>query len=553
MIGRGKPGVGAAGRLDGLLESWGRQIEAGPQVRNATSKAGRQVPARRSKGGPLHTSTSASLKGHASVCRGNLTAARSKVAGAEADLGRARGRRDDAEAALKKARSREGQLGKAVKKLEGELAGLQGQLLTAPAGLKAELMGKIGEVKDALASAVGKLEAARGATDQAAARLRTEEIEYESAQARLQAAKDAELAAEQRYREAEAMAAAAAARERAQAAQAEAQRVRQKAQADADAWAQNKQLLADLDARAAEAKRRADAATARAEATKESIDSVHAHFSTEGTEIDAVHKSFDRVRYFADQKQNAVAEREARDRAQAAADVAFGQSLVQMIQGLLAEAQGGDSLAITVPSTARVASTLIQGPPITAALELLAQCAEDVNHEGAAKHADDARRSATWALGKGLMPHPRDVATLVADTDTSAAKTFDDLARRLDKIDARQTAIPKLAGIAARDRLTVLAGYRDQLAAFGGERLLDVVAGTAKGSPAETSPLTSTVWSGLDNLASKSYGGVEPGALKDGVRHLIANVPDDVAPLPAPGAGRMSGTDFHDMLDDLFA
>jgi hypothetical protein len=154
-----------------------------------------------------------------------------------------------------------------------------------------------------------------------------------------------------------------------------------------------------------------------------------------------------------------------------ASDAALAAAVETCLRGLVAQAASGDDVGLAIPSGVRVAGALGgTSPAEIAALAAEARSAdEDVQHP--------AQRSALWALGAGLMPHPADLAELLerAGRDPSWQEGWTTLAKQLDRA-PDPSGPPKLRATAAGERLDVLAAEKKLLASYGGARVLTLVA-----------------------------------------------------------------------------
>lgn len=527
--------------LRGLIDAWGQQIGQGGQ-------AGKPRPSLAALAKNLRSATAEVKQAGLRVSELTKVCAAGKAAVAEAT------------AAHRDAKATATLAAKAVASATQMLASAKAAAAKAlPSEAKAAKM-EVGAAAVAVKSAQGRLAAAQQIVKDTAGALEAKTQVYKQNQGKLTEAKTQQQSALDRQREARRAHDAAQEKQRAEEAQQQATQARKQAEADQANWDANRRYIAELDARAAEAKRRIEAAHARAAQTELSIESLHTHFDTEGSEIDSVHATFAAAKHFANVKQNAVQERALRERAQIAADEAFAQSLAGMIRSLVAQAGDADVSTITIPTCARVASSVIQGPPLAAALELLAGAIAESTASTEAELPAQSRRSAIWALGKGLMPHPGDLATLLnkAGTHSATAREFEAVAKDLDALDGKRSSIPRLQGFVAKDRLQVLDRYREQLGAFGPASLIDLLCrpeALAEGAPAKRSPLTDTVWQGLSGLADKHYGDVDTASVDAGVKLLLRTVPSrPAAPsaVPPPDPAHMSPDDLNQMLDGLF-
>lgn len=159
---------------------------------------------------------------------------------------------------------------------------------------------------------------------------------------------------------------------------------------------------------------------------------------------------------------------------QAAKDAIAAQNAAALevyLEGLVAQAKAGADVSVTIPAGIRVASQIANAPS-AAELEALLDEIDDSEASFAS-----AQRSAAWALGHGLMPHPGDLSSLMraGRVDAPFAERLEGLAGQLERLDATPTKHPKLAVLAAHDRLFALQDQVGVMKAYGPERTLDLV------------------------------------------------------------------------------
>ena len=138
------------------------------------------------------------------------------------------------------------------------------------------------------------------------------------------------------------------------------------------------------------------------------------------------------------------------------------------LEGLVAQAKGGSDVSVSIPSGIRVAGNLACAPSLAELESLVDEIdATEANYA-------IAQRSAAWAIGHGMMPHPGDLAEIMngVNLDAPFASRLSDLAGQLDKIDAKASGHPKLALLGAHDRLSTLQDQVGVMKAYGGERTL---------------------------------------------------------------------------------
>lgn len=215
---------------------------------------------------------------------------------------------------------------------------------------------------------------------------------------------------------------------------------------------------------------------------------------------------------------------EARRDAEAANDAAIAQAVEAHLRGLVAKAAAGDDVGPSIPSGVRCAGPLGgTSPAEIAALAAEARVADEPAYAKAAALAAEARvadepayakavarpprvadepayakavgderrleggeaaqRSALWALGRGLLPHPGDLSALLHKTgrDPTWRAGLEDIARGLhalvpDGLSGGDLGPIQLRAERARERLTLLQAERDLLADYGARRLLTLVA-----------------------------------------------------------------------------
>lgn len=171
-----------------------------------------------------------------------------------------------------------------------------------------------------------------------------------------------------------------------------------------------------------------------------------------------------------------------RHAAQQAVQALDAAALEVYLRGLIAQAQGGSDVSVTIPSGIRVASDLALGPAAAELSELVDQI-----DQTEANVAAQQQRSAAWALGAGLMPHPGDLSDLMrtVGVDAPFSDRLADLAKALDRPGGGPV---QLQLHAAHDRLFALKDQVQVLRAYGPDRTLNLVRNPAQlsGTQAKT-------------------------------------------------------------------
>jgi hypothetical protein len=161
---------------------------------------------------------------------------------------------------------------------------------------------------------------------------------------------------------------------------------------------------------------------------------------------------------------------------QEAADLALDAAVANALQNAITDSKGGEK-SLTIPTGVHVASTTIHGPGVDLAA-LREELDDDRDTLIDSAKSQQARDSAMWALGHGLMPHPGDLSTLLksAHVDQDYAGRFDNLKLELNKIDRdSQNRNPQIQGYNAHQRVGVLNELNEALASFGAQRLVALI------------------------------------------------------------------------------
>lgn len=155
-------------------------------------------------------------------------------------------------------------------------------------------------------------------------------------------------------------------------------------------------------------------------------------------------------------------------------DQASAASIESLLRGLVANAEAGADVTISIPSGIRVASTMGG----TSASELSALATEVFHADEEPTARSDGQRSALWAVTHGFMPHPVDVATVMTAVgrDPSYSGRLNELGRVLDAIPQGRVGPLKFRALAATQRLERLSELRQLLSSYGPRRLLTLLA-----------------------------------------------------------------------------
>ncbi len=153
-------------------------------------------------------------------------------------------------------------------------------------------------------------------------------------------------------------------------------------------------------------------------------------------------------------------------------DAAKAGSLELTLLGLAGRAAAGEDVSASIPTGVRVAADFGGTTPaaISALVAEVRSADEPVR--------DDRQRSALWALGAGLMPHPGDLAHLLerSGRDPAWRAELAVLCERLDNAHPARGPLPVSARMAvASERLGALRAESQLLTAYGPERLLTLV------------------------------------------------------------------------------
>jgi hypothetical protein len=207
-------------------------------------------------------------------------------------------------------------------------------------------------------------------------------------------------------------------------------------------------------------------------------------------QADLARDRFVRQAELKDQSQRAELElRRRSDLGQEAADAALTAAINGHLEGLVVQASANDTTAVSLPTGVRVASGSIAGPPIDNIDALLAAAQRAVIEGRDDDGAAEARRSAAGALAHGLMPHPEDLARLLAaaGAEASTVDHFRSLGAALDRLDRAEPGKAEVGARQAGRRLDVVGAYCDALTRSGGGAVLAlVVNGDGRGfDPAE--------------------------------------------------------------------
>lgn len=157
--------------------------------------------------------------------------------------------------------------------------------------------------------------------------------------------------------------------------------------------------------------------------------------------------------------------------AQEAVQALDAAALEVYLSGLVNQAKAGADVSVSIPAGVRVASDIASAPSGAELTSLL-----DHIEDSEAAHAA-AQRSAAWALGHGLMPHPGDLRDLMkaGEIDAPFAARLGGLAETLSKLDERPTGHPKLGVLAAHERVSTLRDQVHVMKAYGSDRTLALV------------------------------------------------------------------------------
>jgi hypothetical protein len=210
--------------------------------------------------------------------------------------------------------------------------------------------------------------------------------------------------------------------------------------------------------------------------TRQLLDEVRA---AEQRSLNALLEAWDKE---LDAQAEALREAEKKRQAQAALEAVQVAAFESHIRGLVAQARGGAD--VSIPSGMRAASTLAIGP-CDAELDALLATVDDAE----LAFADQARRSAAWALRQGLLPHPSDLASTMETRDPPWAAAFRELGHKLDSLDAVKHAHPRLQAVSGGERVDVLRREVQLLKAYSPERTLTLIAQPEKlGAPLSLAP-----------------------------------------------------------------